>query len=106
MTYNFIRYGVKDIAIAENRALVAKVFDALDETKPQSLRYLVLELENGEFIHLVGFDKDSSALTTLDAFKAFSADHADRRSTPVSRSPAKILGDYHMLIGAGEILPA
>ncbi|MGX8010875.1 hypothetical protein ACVDG8_018925 [Mesorhizobium sp. ORM8.1] len=71
MTYNLIRYGVKDMAIAENRTLVAKVFEALEETKPQSLRYLVLELDNGEFIHLVGFDEDSSALTGLEAFKAF-----------------------------------
>lgn len=106
MTYYFIRYGVKDMAIAENRALVAKVFEALEDAKPQSVRYLVLELENGEFIHIVDHDVDSSALTTLDAFKAFSADHAERRSTPVSRSPAKILGDYHMLTGAGETQPA
>jgi hypothetical protein len=106
MTYNFIRYGVKDMAIAENRALIAKVFEALEQGKPQSVRYLVLELDNGEFIHFVGYDKDSSALTALDAFKAFSADHAERRSTPVARSPAKIVGDYHMLVGAGEILPA
>jgi hypothetical protein len=105
MTYNLIRYGVKDTAIAENRALVTKVFEALDEMKPQSLRYLVLELDSGEFIHLVGFDKDSSALTGLEAFKAFGADHAERRSTPLARSQAKIIGDYHMLTGAGEILP-
>ena len=81
MTYNLIRYGVKDASTAENRALVAKVFEALDETQPQSVRYLVLELDNGEFVHLVGYDKDSSALTELDAFKAFGASHAERRST-------------------------
>lgn len=34
MTYNLIRYGVKDANIAENRALVEKVFEALDETQP------------------------------------------------------------------------
>ena len=58
MGYNLILYGVKDASIADNRALVAKVFEALDETKPQSVRYLVLELETGEFVHLVGQDKD------------------------------------------------
>ncbi len=78
MIYNLIRYGVKDAGIAENRALVTKVFEALDETQPQSVRYLVLELENGEFVHLVGYDKDSSALTELDAFKAFGAGHAEK----------------------------
>ena len=103
MNYNLIRYGVKDASIAENRALVAKVFEALDETKPRSVRYLVLEMENGEFIHLVGYDQDSSALTGLDAFKTFGADHADRRSTPLARSAAKIVGNYHMLTSADTV---
>ncbi|WP_246677863.1 hypothetical protein [Mesorhizobium sp. B2-7-2] len=106
MTYNLIRYGVKDASIAENRALVAKVFEALDETKPQFVRYLVLELDNGEFVHIVGYEEDSSALTGLDAFKAFGADHAERRSTPLVRSPAKIVGNYHMLANADETVPA
>lgn len=104
MTYNLIRYGVKDAEIAENRALVAKVFEALEQTRPQSVRYLVLELENGEFVHLVSQDGDG--LTGLAAFKAFSADHAGRRSTPLARSPAKIVGDYRMLAPAGEAVPA
>ncbi|WP_210328318.1 hypothetical protein [Mesorhizobium caraganae] len=104
MGYNLIRYGVKDESIAQNRTLVAKVFEALDETKPQSVRYLVLELENGEFIHLVSQDGDG--LTGLDAFKAFSADHAARRATPLARSPAKIVGDYRMLAGADAAVPA
>ncbi|MDX8500937.1 hypothetical protein RFM99_21315 [Mesorhizobium sp. VK4C] len=106
MNYNLIRYGAKDAAIAENRALVAKVFEALNETRPQSVRYLVLELDNGEFVHIVGYEKDSSALTELDAFKAFGADHAGRRSTPLARSPAKIVGNYHMLTSADEAVPA
>ncbi len=106
MTYNFIRYGVKDMAIAENRSLVAKVFEALEDAKPQSVRYLVLELENGEFIHLVAYDKDSSALTELDAFKAFGADHAARRSSSLARSSARIIGNYHMLANANEPVQA
>ncbi|WFP76831.1 hypothetical protein [Mesorhizobium sp. WSM4906] len=105
MNYNLIRYGVKDASVAENRTLVAKVFEALDETEPQSVRYLVLELENGEFVHIVGYEEDSSTLTGLDAFKAFGADHAARRSTPLVRSVAKIVGNYHMLANADEAVP-
>ncbi|RRH97221.1 hypothetical protein EH240_21540 [Mesorhizobium tamadayense] len=82
------------------------MFEALDQTKPQSVRYLVLELEDGEFVHLVGYDKDSSALTGLEAFKAFGADHAERRSTPLVRSSARIIGNYHMLANADEAVPA
>ena len=106
MGYNLIRYSVKEASIANNRALVAKVFEALDGAKPQSVRYLVLELDNGEFVHLVGHDKDSSALIELDAFKAFSADHAERRSGPLARSSAKVVGSYRMLAGVDEIVPA
>ncbi|WP_292555759.1 hypothetical protein [Mesorhizobium sp.] len=106
MGYSLIRYGVKDESIAENRMLVAKVFEALDETKPLSVRYIVLELENGEFVHLVGYDKDSAALTGLDAFKTFGADHAERRSGPLARSAAKIVGNYRMLDNAVEAMPA
>ena len=106
MGYNLIRYGVKDASIAENRALVAKVFEALDETKPQSVRYLVLELETGEFVHLVGQDKDSSALTGLAAFKAFSADHAGRRSDATRQIAGKNRRQYRMLTDADEVMPA
>lgn len=99
MDYTLIRYSVKDASLAENRALVTKVFEALDEAKPQAVRYLVLELDNGEFIHVVSQDNGTSALTGLAAFKAFSAEHAERRSAPVVRSPAKIVGNYRMLAG-------
>ncbi len=97
MGYTFIRYSVKDAEVDANRALVSKVFEALAEAAPPAVGYLVLELDNGEFIHIVGQDKDSSAITGLAAFKAFSADHAERRSTPVVRSPARIVGNYRML---------
>lgn len=97
MDHTLIRYSVKQTSVPENRALVTKVFEALDEAKPQSVRYLVLELENGEFVHVVSQDKESSAITGLAAFKAFSADHSERRSAPVVRSPARIVGNYRML---------
>lgn len=97
MSYKLIRYGVKDTELEANRALVAKVFEALDETAPQGVRYLVLELDDGEFIHIVGEGNDASGLTGLAAFEAFTQNHAERRSTPVQRSPARIIGNYHVL---------
>ena len=97
MDYTVIRYGVKDGELDANRALVTKVFEALGEAAPPAVRYLVLELDDGEFIHIVSQDKDSSAITGLAAFKAFSETHAQRRSTPVRRSPVKIIGNYRML---------
>jgi hypothetical protein len=95
MGYTLIRYSVKDTELEENRALVAKVFEALDEAAPRTARYLVLELDDGEFVHVVG--EESAELTALAAFKAFTQNHAERRSTPVKRSPARIIGNYHVL---------
>jgi hypothetical protein len=53
MDYAVVRYGVKQAAIEENRALIAKVFQELDQSAPAALRYLVLELDDGEFVHIV-----------------------------------------------------
>jgi hypothetical protein len=95
MGYTLIRYSVKDTELEENRTLVAKVFEALGEAAPPTARYLVLELDDGEFVHVVG--EESAELTELAAFKAFTKNHAERRSTPVKRSPARIIGNYHIL---------
>lgn len=104
MNYAVIRYGVKEDGVAENRALVAKVFQELAASAPDGLQYLVLELDDREFLHIVGRadDNEVSPLPGLAAFKAFTANHADRRSTPISRSQASILGDYRMLAAAGK----
>lgn len=96
MGYAVIRYGVKTGSADENRALIEKVFAELEQSAPEALRYLVLELEDGEFVHVV-MDEGESPLPKLSAFKAFTAHHADRRSTPVSRSPAKLVGNYRMI---------
>jgi hypothetical protein len=97
--YTVVRYSVGDAGLEDNRALIAGVFEELARARPDALRYLVLELEGGEFIHLVGTPDgdDASPLPRLAAFRAFTKDHADRRSSPLARSAATILGDYLML---------
>lgn len=104
MNYTVIRYGVKEAGITENRALIAKVFQELEVSAPEGLQYLVLDLDDREFVHLVGTPEGNevSPLPGLAAFKAFTENHADRRSTAISRSRARILGDYRMLAAAGK----
>lgn len=101
MGYAVMRYSVKDGRLEENRALIAGVFEELDQTVPQALQYLALELEDGEFIHVIGSPDESgpSPLLGLSAFKAFTEHHIERRSTPVMRSQAKVMGNYRMLAG-------
>ncbi|BCH26276.1 hypothetical protein MesoLjLb_60610 [Mesorhizobium sp. L-8-3] len=102
MNYAVVRYGVKAAGVAENRALIAKVFQELEESATEGLQYLVLELDDGEFVHIVGtLDGDeASPLPRLAAFKAFTENHADRRSTAIIRSPARIAGNHRMLAAA------
>ncbi|WP_245429557.1 hypothetical protein [Mesorhizobium sp. DCY119] len=101
MGYAVIRYSVKDGRLEENRALIAGVFEELDRSAPQALQYLALELDDGEFIHVIGTQDESAAspLPGFAAFKAFTENHAERRSTPVMRSQAKVMGNYRMLAG-------
>lgn len=100
MGYSVIRYQVKDAALGENRLLIEKVFEQLAEAVPEGLGYLVLELENGEFMHIVRTaDDGTSPLPGLSAFRAFTEGHAERRATPVARSLATVLGNHRMLVG-------
>jgi hypothetical protein len=99
MGYSVIRYGVKNGSVEDNRGLVEKVFEALGRSAPTGLQYLVLELEDGEFIHLVNEEGDTSPLPRLAAFKSFTEHHGDRRATPISRKSASIVGNYRMLAG-------
>jgi hypothetical protein len=99
MQYALIRYGVKETSVAENRARIENVFEELHRTSPEGFRYLVLELEDGEFVHFVGEEGGTSSLPKLAAFKAFTETHGERRATPVSRKSARIVGDYNTIAG-------
>ena len=102
MGYATIRYRVKTEKRQENRALIEAVFEELGQSAPQGLRYLVFELDDGEFLHIVEEAGDASPLPRLTAFQAFTRDHAARRDGPVSRHAASLVGNYRMLSGQGE----
>lgn len=95
MDFTVVRYSVKEGREKENRSLVEKVFGDLERNGPAHLHYLVLDLQDGNFLHIAA--GDTKSLTETAAFKVFSANHAERRSGPLSRSEAKLIGNYHML---------
>lgn len=112
MDYTVIRYRVKETSVDENRALIRKVFEELEQVVPRGFGYLVLETEDGEFMHIVGVSdrSDASPLQGLAAFRAFTENHGERRSTPVVRSAARIIGNFRSLAvepaGGQEVLEA
>jgi hypothetical protein len=67
----------------QNRALDEKVFEDLERIRPPDLRYLVLDLKDGGFLHIATASegKDTTSLTETAAFK---------RSFPITPSGAQV----------------
>jgi hypothetical protein len=94
-----VRYQTRPDAADENARLVRDVFRALEAQAPAGLRYLVLRLADGGFVHVVEQAEGAPSLTTLDAFKAFSAGVRERATTAPAAVDAEIVGNYRMLEG-------
>jgi hypothetical protein len=76
-----VRYKVKADRVAENEALVTKVFEQLQRERPSGLRYATFKLEDGvSFVHIVSQEAPGgrNPLAELSAFKAFAAAVRDR----------------------------
>ena len=94
-----IRYEAKPERVAENRALIGDVFAELASRQPDAIRYMVLELEDGTFIHFAITPDDPAAnpLRQIAAFEVFSSHAGERQlSKPVVKQ-AKVIGNYRML---------
>jgi quinol monooxygenase YgiN len=94
---HLIRYKLKAGRVAENESLVRAVYEALETAKPSGVHYATFRLDDGvSFVHIVSYDSAgaSEALTSLPAFRAFSAEVKDRcAELPVKTELAEI-GSY------------
>jgi hypothetical protein len=94
---HMVSYKLKPDRVAENERLAAAVYDALKQARPPGLRYATFRLEDGvSFVHIVshGEPEGSNALTSLPAFKAFSAGVGERCETPPLRVELTEIGSY------------
>jgi hypothetical protein len=94
MPTRLIRYTAKPDLVDDNAALIAAVFRKLHETQPAGIGYLVLRLADGEFVHLVSAQGDTSALTQLDAFQAFQRGTDERFEARPSTRDVTVIGRY------------
>jgi hypothetical protein len=83
MKLTMVRYKVKADRVAENEALLAKVFEATAKAKPAGIHYASFKLEDGvTFVALVHLDEkvnpNGNPLLELPEFKEFQANIADR----------------------------
>ena len=92
-----VRYTAKPDRAAENEALSRAVFAELRITQPDHVAYALFR--NGtEFVHMFLNleDDDSSAVTELPSFRAFSRDSAERYQAPpeVTRLGLELVESY------------
>ena len=105
MKANLIRYVARDERRAENTSRTADVFRELHAVEPTGVGYLVLELDDGTFLHLVCSEaEDTSGLTSLAAFRQFQDGASDRRVGDVERRPVRIIGAFNVDRFAGITL--
>jgi hypothetical protein len=97
-----VRYKVKADRAAENKSLVAKVFEQLQREKPTGLRYASFKLNEGvSFVHMASLETadGSNPLGDLAAFKAFTAQIKDRCEEPPLPAELTAVGSYRFFAG-------
>lgn len=92
------RYGTQSSEAAdENQLRVEGVFAELAETKPDTVSYIVLRLEDDSFVH-VSFhdhtDDEVNPIASSAAFAHFQDEHNSRREGPVDQQKAELVGAY------------
>jgi hypothetical protein len=99
MKRTVVRYRTKPDSTEENARLIAGVFGELEARAPDGVRYLVLKLDDGSFIHFVTAETDAgtSPLTALEAFRRFQSGVRDRCAEPPQSAAATVVGSYRVL---------
>jgi hypothetical protein len=99
MKRTLIRYKTKPESADENQRLIENVFQELGTKSPEGVRYLVLRLNDGSFVHLVMTETTDgpSPIAQLETHRLFQSAVKDRCVEPPQSSDATIVGNYRML---------
>jgi hypothetical protein len=92
-----VRYKIKPDSTGENTRLIEAVFAELQTKAPEGVRYAVLRLEDGSFVHIAHQAEGATPIPALQAFGAFSAGMAERCIDPPVVCDATVVGNYRML---------
>jgi hypothetical protein len=92
-----VRYTVKPDRAAENEELVRSVFNELERTRPDGLRYATFQLPDGAgFLHVAETDDDRDPLSSVQAFQAFRRGIADRCLEAPVATELRLVGSYRL----------
>jgi len=99
METTIVRYKVKADHAEENRELIRKVFGQLDEDRPEGLRYVSFNLDDGlTFVHIAVVETvdGKNPLPDTAAFQDFVARIKERCDEPPVATKANIVGSYRL----------
>jgi len=97
MKRTLVRYKTKPDEADENVRLIGKVFQELQAKSPDGVRYLVLRLDDGTFLHFVETAEGASPIPALEAFRLFQSGIKERCIEPPRSGDATIVGNYRMV---------
>jgi hypothetical protein len=93
-----VRYKLKAGAVDENEKLIGQVFAQLARDKPAGVRYQVFRMPDGvSFVHLATSRAEVNPVTTLEAFKQYTAGIRDRCEEPPVSARLEGVGEYDAL---------
>jgi len=97
MKHRLVLYKVKPEAVAENRRLIEAVFKELPARAPEGLSYMVIELEDGNFVHLKSDAAEGAfELGGLPAFQAYRRGIGERCEVPPQSHEGRLIGRYRV----------
>lgn len=98
MGSSMVRYKVRPDMADENQRLVKAVYQQLNDQRPDGLHYATFRLPDGvSFMHIVfETEQPGSILNQVEAFRAFTADIADRCDEPPVATELTLVGSVGM----------
>jgi hypothetical protein len=99
MKRTLVRYKIKPEQVQENARLIKQVFQELKAKSPDGARYVVLQLDDGTFVHFATVESTNGAhpITSLEAFRAFQSGMKGRCLELPQSGDATIVGNYRMV---------
>jgi hypothetical protein len=99
MKQTLVRYKIKPEQVQENARLIRRVFEELKVKSPDGARYVVLQRDDGTFVHFATVESTDSPhpITSLEAFRAFQSGIKERCMELPQSGDATIVGNYRMI---------
>ena len=99
MRQTLVRYKIRPEQVLDNARLIGRVFEELKAKSPDGARYVVLQLDDGTFVHFATVESADGPhpITSLEAFRVFQSGIKERCMELPQSGDATIVGNYRMV---------